>query len=179
MPGTKFKTVNQYADYVTEKTRRSTLTVLRDEKDSAVIDMLILLTDAGEGHNGLFGMGESVETQSAKLNEMRIRVEGDTSAWYFIPSLIAPKIGNPSIDYFGKLVKGEDTISIIYAKGFKNMEKMWKGYPTGLLFIKDSRQIAALQYERGYYVWLTTLGEEEIKIMLGSFMTAYISGVQN
>jgi len=56
---------------------------------------------------------------------------------------------------------------------------MWKGYPTGLLFIKDSRQIAALQYERGYYVWLTTLGEEEIKIMLGSFMTAYISAVQN
>ena len=28
-------------------------------------------------------------------------------------------------------------------------------------------------------IWLTTSGEEEIKIMLGSFMAAYISALQN
>lgn len=165
--------------HITERTRPGSLTVLYNERDTAFINVTILITDETEDDKGLLKTNETLQTHSAKFTEMFIRTGKDTSVWKFIPSLISPDYGTGTKDYFGKMVKETDTVSIIYAKGFKGMEKTWNGYPTGLLFIKDSRQIAAMQYEKGFIVWLATLCEEEIKIMLGSFIAAYISAVQN
>lgn len=167
-------------DRVTNKTKSTALTVLYHDNDSIFINALIRLSDESEGSNiKLLGLNEDKQTHTAKCSEMYIRHAGDTSTWDFIPSLLSPGNRIGFIDYFGKLVNGQDTISIVYAKSLEGLEKVWRGYPTGLFFLKDFRQIAALLYGNDYYVWLTTLPEERIKIAVGSFITAFTSILQN
>jgi hypothetical protein len=167
-------------DRVLTKVKTANLIVLHNGKDSVFISTRMRLSDENEGSNiTLFGGGQNKESHSAKISEMSITPGSDTVTWYFIPSLLTSGNDTAIIYHFGEIIGGYDTISIVYASNFEGLKKVWRGYPAGLFFIKDSRQIGALLYGSDYYVWLSTLCEEKILTISGSFITAYISAVQH
>ena len=53
------------------------------------------------------------------------------------------------------------------------MVKVLAGYTTGIIFIKNNKSIAALQFGKDY-VWLSTTEEEKYRILVGSCILALI-----
>ena len=163
----------------TEKSHSVSLTVFYKNMDSVFVELLYVTTEERHGRSILgevaFGSKDPEEKHSTDCKEMTIKLPGDSSLWLFVPSIIHPDNDTSVTDYFGKLTSVSDTILIKYAKGFEGLNKLWKDYPTGIIFTKENKALGALQFYYDKYVWLTTMADEKTKMVIGAFIAAYMT----
>ena len=145
------------------------LIVLYDRIDSVFVNMLYSVTNYSRKRSGLgtlvLGDKDFEESSEANCKMMTIDLPGDSLSWDFIPTLVAQEPGSSLISYLGKLVQGSDTVLIKRIKGFRT---------DGLSFVRSAKEVAAVQFDDNY-VWIITQQEKKIKMLLGSFLVAYLS----
>lgn len=158
--------------------RDAKMQVLYEQTDTISVLVKFETTFTNTENTGLgrmlSGKDKSESSITYECREMSIYLPGDTSPWRLELSLLDPVPGN-STDYFGNLIRGNDTITVQYAKGFKAHKKIWKGYATGLIFTRNERQLAAFQFGYKKYIWISTREEKGIQQMLGSFILVYLA----
>lgn len=167
-----------------EKTRKVTnfrdaeILVLHAQADTISIKLkfetTLTYTESTGFSNMIFRNEKSETNMSYECKGMRIYLPGDSSPWQLHLSTSDTLQGN-STDYYGNLIRGDDTIQVQYAKGFNGHEKIWKGYPTGLIFTRHERQLAAFQFRYKKYIWISSREEKRTQQLLGSFILVYLS----
>jgi hypothetical protein len=167
---TKTSTVTNFRD--------AELLVLYAQTDTISVKLKFETTRTNKESTGFSEMifrNEKSETNlSYECLGMRIYLPGDSSPWQ-LHFLTSDTLQGDSTDYYGNLVRGDDTIQVQYAKGFKGHEKIWKGYPTGLIFTRHERQLAAFQFGYKKYIWISSREEKRTQQLLGSFILVYLS----
>lgn len=131
----------------------------------------------------LFGDNNNNNTHtdySVTYKNITIQLSNDTTLWDFIPSYIDSTEKNIR-NYYGKLVSVQDTITIQYAIGLKGMKKIFANEKTGLLFIKENKQIAAYQFGSvgNEKLWLSSEASIKIQMLTGGFIATLISTRDN
>ncbi len=152
----------------TKKHYPLSLVILYKNTDNVFVNMLYSRTEDSRGRgllgNAVFGSQDPVQSVWVTCKEMVIDLPGDTSSWHFNASLLFPDNHSSKTDYLGKLINGSDTVFIKYIKG----------YQTGLMFTKSGTDLAAMQFDRPY-IWFSALLDEKTKMLLGSFIAAYLT----
>ena len=158
--------------------RDATVLVLHERTDTISVNLKFETTVTNTENTAfsrmLTGTEKSETSSSYECKGMDIYLPGDSSPWRLILSQWDTVPGN-NVDGYGDLIRGGDTIQVHYATGFKSHEKLWRGYPTGLILKRNERQIAAFQFRYKKYIWISSREEKRIQQLLGSFILVYLS----
>lgn len=163
----------------TKKYRTASLEILHESIDTVRVNLFFTSAEEVREKNFLGEIFLSPNNNGSSTNtigftDMIIKLPGDTSLWHFVPAYMDTTINNIP-RYFGKLISNADSIIIQYAVGFKDVRKLWAGVHTGLTFSKENTQVAACQYVRKNFVWLSTIADARTQLLAGTFIAVFIN----
>lgn len=166
----------------TKENKTASLSVLHNGKDTSLVRISYteIKTDHHKSILGGIMLNESrnpdYTERETDFRDIFIQLPNDTTAWHYTPSRIGTNenAGNP---LFGILVSSSDTIIIQYAVGFKGLKKAYTDSETGLIFLRNKKQVAAFQFlyqlQNKNYIWMSDIVELQISMLIGAFISVY------